>query len=119
MTDTIEEKKRLRAKETNEVEAKPEQELARLEAIRERDAARHLPDYDVEKAKEFEDFEIEHSPEAFRRRHEEHGLDELTEKKLEASEQRLPEASEKDETGADDGISEETRREFRRRERDD
>ena len=119
MTDTSDERKRLRAKETTDVKATPKQELARLEAIRERDAARHLPDYDVEKAKELEDFEIEHSPEAFRQRHSEHGLDELTERKLEASERKRQDSSSSEADEVADGISEETKREFRKRARED
>lgn len=61
---------------------RPEDRLARLERIAERDSARHLPDFSPESVRALEDVEIRTAPEAFLRRHAGEGLDPATEREV-------------------------------------
>ena len=58
------------------------EQLTRLERIREGDAMRHMPDYDVERAREMENLEIRTNPEGFVRRHQGEKLDPATEREI-------------------------------------
>ena len=64
------------------------QRIERLDRIAERDATRHLPDFDPEKVRKMDDFEIETDPGGFIRRHE-GGLDPETERKIRESVREL------------------------------
>ena len=61
---------------------RPEDDLTRQERLRQTDAGRQLPDFDVERARRGEDAEIRESPRAYLRRHAGEPLDAATERRI-------------------------------------